>query len=265
MSQYTLSGLFRYPVKSLYGETFERLDIGPRGPLYDRHWMVVDAGGKFLTQRQLPRMTLIRTRLDATNDLYLAAPGMPELAVGPPSSQPVLVRVWGDEVTAVAASAPINAWLSEFLETDCRLVSLPDASRRPVDPHYASADDQVGFADGFPLLLISQGSLDELNSRLTSPVPMRRFRPNLVVSGCAAFAEDDWRRIRIGDILFEVVKPCSRCVIPTIDTETAERGREPLQTLMSYRKRDNKIYFGQNLIHRGQGALQIGMTVEVLA
>jgi uncharacterized protein YcbX len=144
-------------------------------------------------------------------------------------------------------------------------VHFPDDSRRAVDPDYAAPADQVGFADGFPFLLISQASLDDLNARLDQPVPMLRFRPNLVVSGCGPYAEDGWKRIRIGDIEFRVAKPCSRCIIPTIDFATGERAREPLQTLMTYRKRDNKVYFGQNLLHDAGGRLEVGTQVEVLA
>ena len=135
---------------------------------------------------------------------------------------------------------------------------------RPVDPDYATEQDQVGFADGFPFLLISQGSLDDLNARLEQPVPMQRFRPNLVVEGCEPYAEDGWRRIRIGASSFRVAKPCSRCIIPTIDIDSAERNPEPLRTLMEYRKRDNKVYFGQNLIHDRQGRIEVGMPVEII-
>jgi uncharacterized protein len=141
---------------------------------------------------------------------------------------------------------------------------MPDDSVRPVDPDYAGPGHRVGFADGFPFLLISEASLDELNGRLTQPVPMARFRPNLVVAGCEAFAEDGWRRIRIGGLAFDLVKPCSRCIIPTIDIATGQRDAEPLRTLMGYRKRDNRILFGQNLVHDGVGLLRRGMPVQVL-
>ena len=173
-------------------------------------------------------------------------------------------RPRAQEKEALDAGADAAAWLQAFLGVECRLVSLPDDAVRPVDPDYSQPSDQVGFADGFPFLLISQASLDDLNARLERAVPMQRFRPNLVVGGCAPYAEDGWRRIRIGELEFRVAKPCSRCVIPTIDFTTGERGREPLQTLMTYRRRDNKIYFGQNLIHRGTGILETGTEVEIL-
>ena len=265
MTTMTLQALYRYPVKSLRGEELHSHPVDARGLVGDRRWMVVDDSGRFLTQRQQARMALVDTRLDDEGLLHLAAPDMPPLAVVRSAPEPLEVRVWGDRVIAESTGPEADAWLSEFIGQPCRLVRMPDAVRRAVDPDYATADDQVGFADGFPFLLISQGSLDDLNSRLERALPMLRFRPNLVVDGCAPYAEDGWRRIRIGELEFRVAKPCSRCVIPTIDVTTGERGREPLQTLMTYRRRDNKIYFGQNLIHDGHGRLERGMPVEVLA
>jgi uncharacterized protein YcbX len=189
---------------------------------------------------------------------------MPGLTVPDVAASRVSVTVWADTVDAADAGAEAAAWLSEFLGTDCRLVCFAREAVRPVDRVYAEASDQVGFADGFPFLLISQASLDDLNARLAQPVPMLRFRPNLVIGGSEPYAEDDWRRIRIGDLTFRVAKPCSRCIIPTIDPATARRGSEPLRTLMSYRRRDNKVYFGQNLVHDAVGRLAVGMPVEVL-
>ena len=265
MTGMSLQALHRYPVKSLRGEEFHSLEIDARGFVGDRRWMVIDDNGRFLTQRQQERMSLVDVRLDADGVLHLAAPGMPQLSVERSGPQLLEVSVWNDRVSAERVGAEADAWLSEFIGQACRLVHMPDTTRRAVDPEYAAADDQVGFADGFPFLLISQASLDDLNARLDRPLPMLRFRPNLVIGGCAPYAEDDWRRIRIGALEFRVAKPCSRCVIPTIDYATGERGREPLQTLMTYRRRDNKIYFGQNLIHEGTGRLERGMPVEILA
>jgi uncharacterized protein YcbX len=263
MSGYRLSQLWRFPVKSLRGARFERLALGARGPEGDREWMIVDADGRFLTQRQLPRMALIDARLESGR-LVLAGPGREPLVVAADAGEPLAVQVWGDHCQALAPDPAADAWLAELLGQPCRLVRLPEHSVRRVDPDYALETDQVGFADGFPLLLISQASLDDLNGRLAEPVPMVRFRPNLVVTGTAPYEEDSWRRIRIGELTLRVVKPCSRCIIPTIDPETAERSPEPLRTLMTYRRRDNKVYFGQNLLHDGPGVLEAGMAVEVL-
>ena len=264
MAQMTLRSLYRFPVKSLRGGEVDALEVVERGLRFDRHWMVVDAKGRFVTQRQQARMALIDARVDDDSGLLLQAPGMPDLVVRGAQDATLPVVVWRDTVQAAPVGDDADAWFSSFLGIDCRLVALPRDTRRNVDPDYAAATDQVGFADGFPFLLISRASLDDLNARLQQPVPMLRFRPNLVVEGCAAYAEDSWRRIRIGDLVFRVAKPCSRCIIPTIDPATAQRGAEPLRTLMSYRRRDNKIYFGQNLIHDGAGRLAVGMPVEVL-
>lgn len=264
MAGSTLTGLYRYPVKSMGGDAFRTLEVRTRGFRFDRHWMLVDMQGHFLSQRQQPRMSLINARVDDDDRLQLCAPGMPDLSVGADTDGRMAVVVWGDAVQASPAGTDADAWLSGFLGLRCRLVRFPDEVVRAVDPDFADPTDQVGFADGFPFLLISQASLDDLNGRLDEAVPMLRFRPNLVVDGCDAYTEDGWRRIRIGDIEFRVAKPCSRCIIPTIDPATGLRGQEPLRTLMSYRRRDNKVYFGQNLIHDGIGRLAVGMPVEVL-
>ena len=265
MRPLTLEALYRYPVKSLAGEAFDTLEVDARGPRHDRHWMVVDAAGRFLTQRQWPRMALVAAHVTARGELQLRAPGMADLHLPARDGDArQVVEVWGDTVDAVASGAAADAWLSEFLDTPCRLVHLDDDSRRAVDPDFATPADQVGFADGFPFLLISQASLDDLNSRLDTALPMRRFRPNLVISGCPPYAEDGWRLIRIGDIRFRVVKPCARCAIPTIDPDTGVSGKEPLRTLAGYRRQGGQVMFGQNLVHEGRGRLDVGMTVEVL-
>lgn len=265
MSELKLAALYRYPVKSLAGETFGALDVDARGFRHDRHWMVVDAEGRFRTQRELPRMVLIGTHVTEHGALQLRAPGMADLTVLRHATDArVEVVVWNDTVNAAPTDPAADAWLSEFLDTPCRLVHFPDDSSRAVDPAFATPDDQVGFADGFPFMLISQASLDDLNSRLEVALPMHRFRPSLVVAGCAPYAEDGWRVLRIGDIRFRVVKPCARCAIPSVDPDTAERGKEPLRTLATYRRQGSKVMFGQNLVHEGRGRLEVGMAIEVL-
>jgi MOSC domain-containing protein len=174
------------------------------------------------------------------------------------------VRVWADEVAAVDAGEGAARWLGRLLRQDCRLVFMPPQTRRPVDPHYARRGETVSFADGFPLLLVSEASLAALNARLAQPVPMNRFRPNLVVAGCEAFAEDRWRRIRIGALELDVVKPCSRCAIPAIDQATGQRDPEINRALAAFRRFEGQILFGQNLLHAGPGALRRGDPVEVL-
>lgn len=260
-----VSGLWRYPVKSMKGIACDRLSIGRRGPQQDREWMLVDADGRFLSQRQLPRMALIDVGL-SDEALILRAPGMPELSLPHSAGEGQLaVQIWGDQCESEWVDQQADHWLSEFLDVECQLVRFPEQAERQVDTRYARTGDQVGFADGFPLLLITQASLDALNQRLAEKVDMRRFRPNLVIEGSEPHAEDDWRRLRIGDMQFEIAKPCSRCPIPGIDPDTAQKSPEVLQVLASYRRGEgNKIYFGQNVLHRGTGELHLGQAVEVL-
>jgi uncharacterized protein YcbX len=266
MGECAVSELWVYPVKSCRGIALERAEIGPRGIRWDRHWMVVDAEGGFLTQRQLPAMALIGTAL-APDGLRLDAPGRPPLHVPYDACDArIPVKVWNDELRACAVSPEADRWLSATLGRPCRLVRFPDDARRAVDPRFGRQGDETAFSDGFPLLLIGQASLDDLNARLARPLPMRRFRPNVVVRGAPAYAEDDWRQVRIGGLGCRVVKPCSRCAITTVDPERGVRdGGEPLEALAGYRRRDGRVYFGQNVIPDGTGEVQIGDAVAVLA
>jgi hypothetical protein len=189
---------------------------------------------------------------------------MEPLVVKYPNTNKCYVTVWDDKCQAFDAGEDAAAWLSRYLLTKCRLVYFPDNEFRQVDLNYANKGEKTAFSDGFPLLLISQASLDDLNSRLVLHVAMNRFRPNIVVNGCLPFAEDLWKIIRIGNVTYRLVKPCSRCVIPSINIETAEREEEPIKTLAHYRKRDNKIFFGQNVIADVTGDIKVGMKVEVI-
>ena len=267
MAGSTLRALYRYPVKSMGGEGFLTLDVRARGFAFDRHWMLVDMRGRFLSQRQQPRMSLIRARVDDHGTLWLCAPDMPDLAIDPNAEGRMEVVVWGDAVQASPAGADADAWLSGFLGLPCRLVCFPDDAVRSVDPGFARPSDQVGFADGFPFLLISQASLDDLNGRLDEAVPMLRFRPNLVVDGDVPYAEDEWRRFRVGGVEFEGVKNCSRCVFTTVDPDRGIKSpdKEPLRTLSTYRRRaEGGVFFGQNLIPRGSGVIRVGDSVAIL-
>jgi hypothetical protein len=174
--------------------------------------------------------------------------------------------VWSDSLQVPDAGDAAARWVSDYLQRDCRLVQVPAERARQVDTSYAQPGERVGFADGFPLLLIGQSSLDDLSARVGRPLEMLRFRPNLVIAGSAPYAEDNWKRIRIGSLELRVVKGCSRCIMTTLDPLTGERSadREPLQTLKSFRERDGEVYFGQNLIAEGQGVLECGMPVEVI-
>ena len=252
-----------YPVKSLAGIALQSSPMDAMGLRYDRRWMLVTPAGKFITQRTHPQMVLIQPQL-ADGVLTLARQGMQDHHVAAVSadSASMQVEIWNDRVNALHISEQTDAWLTQAIHDPCRLVYIANDEIRQCDLLYADAGDHTGFADGFPLLLISQASLDDLNGRLQQPLSMKRFRPNLVVSGCAPYAEDGWRQIRIGDVTLRVVKPCSRCVITTVDPETGVKGPgEPLRTLARYRMRDNQVYFGQNLIHRQQGVLSVNQEV----
>lgn len=264
MDEPTLAGLHVYPVKSCAGTSVDSWRADYLGFVHDRRWMVVDEENIFLSQRELPRMSLIRPEMQEDH-LRINAPEMPSLEVpfelnGTHSP----VRVWGDLVEVAPTVGEASRWFSEFLRFPCRLVHLPESSIRRVDPDYARPEDRVHLADGFPFLLISEESLEDLNSRLEEPLPMNRFRPNLVVRGCSAFAEDGWKNIRIGELSFRVAKPCARCAITTVEQTTGEKGKEPLTTLATFRKVNGKVMFGQNLIHDAPGSLRVGDGVEVL-
>ena len=261
----TLSGIFVYPIKSCRGIARGRHEVGPSGFDLDRRWMLVDDAGTFLSQRTLPAMATIGVALDGAG-LLVTAPERSPLRIPRtvPSPSSASVRIWADAVGAVAYPAEFGAWFSELLGVPCRLVSMPDPSPRPVNLRYGAPGDRVGFADAYPFHLLSEASLEDLNGRLARPVPMDRFRPNLVVRGTAPFAEDRWRRIRIGAMTFRVVKPCVRCTVPGIDQRTGVREKEPLAALAAYRTTGNDVRFGQNVIADGTGLLEVGMPVEVI-
>jgi uncharacterized protein YcbX len=261
----TLSGLNVYPVKSAAGIAVSAARVDARGLTGDRRWMVVDENRSFLSQRTHPRLALVSVAI-APEGVILTAPRMPALAVPVPrpGASVVRVRVWRDVCDAVPAGDKPSAWLSRVVGAACELVYLPESSHRLVAARGAAPPAEIGFADAFPFLLISEGSLADLNRRLEHPLPMNRFRPNLVVRGCSPYAEDEWRRITIAGIVFHVVKPCSRCTTTTVNQTTGERGREPLATLATYRRVNNEVLFGQNLVHRGTGELALGDEVTVL-
>lgn len=265
MNSYTLSEINIYPVKSLAGISLTSWQVIKTGFLYDRKWMLIDSQGQFLSQRRLPKMALIKTAL-TDEQLILSAPDQIDLVLSltPSNGEEIISTIWHDQCAARSISQEADLWFSRFLETDCRLVYLPDEEIRPVDTKYAQVTDQVAFSDGFPFLLIAENSLVALNQAMQLDLTMNRFRPNLVIAGCPAYAEDSWREILIGEINFRLPKPCSRCAVPTIDPETAQTGKEPLMTLNRLRKWQNKVYFGQNAIHNQCGTLSVGDSVQIL-
>lgn len=258
-----LTGLFVYPIKACAGIALEQAAVAERGLAGDRRYMIVDRHGTFVTQRELPRLCLVRAAFER-DELVVSAPGVGSLSLPRQlaAGERVRFRVWSSEGSALR-HAEASRWFSELVNDELSLVYMPDDERRPVNPARARPGDLVSFADGYPLLLISEESLADLNARLMEPVEMRRFRPNLVISGAEPYAEDDMSALRIGAVSFRGVKRCERCSVTTVDPETGERGKEPLRTLSHYRQRDGKVWFGMNLIHDHTGQLALGDDVVV--
>ncbi|MFE6281146.1 MOSC domain-containing protein [Streptomyces sp. NPDC057877] len=268
-----LHSIHVHPVKAFRALTRQEADVEPWGLAGDRRWVLIDDGGKVVTQRQQPRLALAAAELLPGGGLRLSAPDMDPLEVPVPApGDTVPADVFGTKVEGVPADPAAHAWCGAYLGAEVRLVHMDDpATRRPVDPEYALPGETVSFADGYPLLLASTSSLEDLNSLIArgryaaeGPLPMNRFRPNVVVTGAAPWAEDDWSRIAIGDVTFRVARMCGRCVVTTTDQGTAERGREPLHTLGRHRRLDDGLVFGLNLVPQSGGTLRVGDPVRVL-
>ena len=275
----TLSDLRIYPIKSLGGISVPEAVIEEKGFRHDRRFMLVTPSGDFMTQRTNHHMALIDVAIVGTS-LHVWHRDRPDdvftmpLTVSPDAlGETIPVSIWDDEnVSAALVSPEADRWFSNALEKPCRLVFMPDSTRRPVDPAYDRPNVQdrpsaVSFADGYPYLLIGQSSLDDLNQRLPRPVEMERFRPNMVVSGGWPYDEDAWQQFRIDGMNFYGVKPCARCVLTTVDPATGQKGREPLHTLAQYRRWKHKILFGQNVLAGANtgGLLRVGQPVEILS
>jgi uncharacterized protein YcbX len=257
-----VTSLFVHPVKSCRGIRVERAALVERGLEYDRRWMIVDAAGRFVTQRERPRLALVATSIRGTA-LRLAAPEVDalELPLALAGGERRRVQVWRHEGEALVHPGG-SRFFTRLLGAPHELVYMPEDERRQVNPAYARPEDLVGFQDGYPLLLISEESLADLNARLRTPLEMERFRPNVVVSGCAPYAEDRFTRFSIGGVGFRAVKRCDRCAVTTVDPRTAETGPEPLATLATYRRQEGKVWFGMNVLHDGQGELRVGDALE---
>ena len=252
---FTVTDVFRYPVKSCRGERMDSARVEPWGLAGDRRWMIVDTAGDPVTAREYPPLILVTPRI-GDGVIHLARPAAKDLTVPVPDGHTrVPVNVWGSPLAAAPASAEASDWLGEVTGEPVRLVYLDDPSQRRPNPAYSRVGDRVSLADGYPLLLASTGSVDRLNELIAAgpraaegPLPMTRFRPNVVVAGAPAWAEDGWRRLRIGPVTFRAAKGSDRCVFTTIDPDTAASGKEPITTLARHRRWDGKTWFGVNLI-----------------
>ncbi|MEU8840336.1 MOSC N-terminal beta barrel domain-containing protein [Streptomyces roseus] len=273
MSNLRVQALHVHPVKSVAGTAPDEMAVEPWGMSGDRRWAVVDTEGTVITQRQQPRLALAAARPLGGGAVALSAPGMAELAVEVPEPGPLEpVTLFGKKVETVVAASAAADWFSAYLGVPARLVHLDDpAVRRPVDPAYALPGETVSLADAYPVLLVTLASLDALNSLIAQgdhpeegPLSMNRFRPNVVVAGAEAWAEDGWRRIAIGDAVFRGVRECGRCIVTTTDQATAERGKEPLKTLARHRRIGKSLAFGRQLVPVRTGTVRVGDEVRVL-
>ncbi len=261
-----VTGIAIYPIKGTREVFLSEADVHPRGLAGDRRWMVVDADGNFLQQRVLPSMALIQTVQQCEGALWIDAPGMPRLRVAPPTGdERKLVRVWRDSLSAAVAGQEANRWLSDYLGLECQLVYMDQAALRPVSSEYGQEGDIVSFADAMPLLLATEASLADLNRRLDRAVSMSCFRPNVTIDGDEPWEEDQWKRIRVGDVEFELTHPCARCVVTTIDQQSGAKSSdgEPLRTLATFRRGPDGVYFGQNLVPRTPGTIRVGDAVTI--
>jgi len=261
----TLSEINIYPIKSLGGISLQSSEVEKRGLKYDRRWVLVDESNKFFTQRNFPEMALIKVAVE-NDGLKLQHKTKPFEPLHVPfefdHSKTDKIVIWDDTVTGEFYNSEIDDWFSEFIGIKCHLVKMPESTQRKVDKSYAK-NKIVSFADGYPFLIIGQASLDDLNSRMEIPLPMNRFRTNFVFTGGKPFEEDNWKTFKIGDVTFRAVKPSARCVITTTDQETAARSHEPLLTLSKYRKIDNKVMFGMNLVYDSVGKVKVGDKIEL--
>ncbi|KOV61095.1 molybdenum cofactor biosysynthesis protein [Streptomyces sp. NRRL WC-3618] len=273
MGNAELHSIHVHPVKAFRGQSPRQAVVEPWGLAGDRRWVLTDAGGKVVTQRQQPRLAQAAAELLPGGGIRLSAPGRAPLTVPVPEvTDTTTVDIFGTKVEAVLAGDDAHDWCGGYLGEDVRLVHMDDpGTRRAVDPEFALPGETVSFADEFPLLITTLASLDALNSLIAQgdhpqegPLPMNRFRPNVVVSGTTAWAEDGWSRIAIGEVSFRVAKMCGRCVVTTTDQETSERGKEPLRTLGRHRRFGNQLIFGQNLVPETPGTISVGDPLKIL-
>ena len=262
-----LQDIYIYPIKSLGGIRLEEAVLEGRGFRYDRRWMLVDKAGMFITQRTHPILALLQVEIVA-DGLLVFHKQHPEKRIivpfEPVSQRSMQVTIWEDTVEGQVVQEEVSAWFQQLLGLDCELVCMPLSTQRKLKEKYAVNGESVSFADGMPYLIIGQESLNDLNNRLEKPVPMDRFRPNLVFSGGTPFVEDAWKEIKIGAAIFKVTKPCARCVLTTVDQATAEKGKEPLKTLATYRTFQNNVMFGQNMLLLEGEKVCVGDTLEVV-
>lgn len=260
-----LSQIWIYPIKSLGGISLSEARVLPKGLEYDRRWMLIDENGVFMTQRAYPTMALFRTSLVEGGVAVRFERDKITIPFVGQETEPIVTRVWDDAITVRPLGGPFSDWFSEKLGVSCRLVRFPEENSRTVQHEAGVRQERISLADAYPFLVIGQASLDDLNGRLSKPVPMNRFRPNFVIDGGKPYEEDSWLDFAIGTNRFKGVKRCSRCTMTTVDQDKGTKGSEPLKTLSTYRTRNNKTYFGINLVARDHLQVRLGDPVQVNA
>ncbi|MBX2961789.1 MAG: MOSC domain-containing protein [Cyclobacteriaceae bacterium] len=263
MPELHLSEIWIYPIKSLGGIRLPLARVMEKGLEYDRRWMLVDEQNRFITQREHPKLALFQ--LTMSNEQlaiqHQTNGASVQFNTNTFSMHEETATIWDDNVQAVEVDKQISEWFSDQLTMKCRLMHFPETNSRPVDKNYAIHNEQVSLADGYPFLIVGQASLDDLNGRLQEPITMQRFRPNFVFTGGQSYEEDQWKNFSIGEVQFVGVKNCARCVLTTVNPEKGIKGKEPLQTLATYRQHNNKIYFGQNVLAHSTGVVHEGDTI----
>ncbi|MFY0593497.1 MOSC domain-containing protein [Roseivirga sp.] len=269
MSTLKISDLWIYPIKSLAGIQLKKAQVEKRGLQYDRRWVLVDMEGVFVNQREFPEMNFLQPAINSHSITISHKHGKKEslsFSLTEPDSDPIEVSVWDDQCTGKPVSEEADEWFSDFLGKQVRLLFMHKKGVRPADQRYAlSPSDEVSYADGYPILMISEASLALLNEKTEEHIPMNRFRANIIVSGATAHQEDSLREIEIGEVKLYGVKPCARCVMTTINIETGLKGKEPLKSLASYRKVGYKILFGENFIPAKEGVIEVGQEITIQA
>lgn len=268
MSELVVTSLFIYPIKSLAGISLKDSQVESRGLKFDRRWMLVNQHNQFITQREHPKMAMLQPEITESSIIVNhrkqnIAPII--ISLSAPNSESEMVTIWDDTCPAKEVSKEANDWFSKVLEMDCRLMYMHDASIRQADQRYAINEaDKVSFADGYPVLMVSEESMNQLNQKMGLYYSIERFRPNVVFKGANPHQEDTLRKVQIGEVELYGVKPCARCVLTNIDPQTTEQGKEPLKTLSTYRKLNNKILFGENFIPTKEGQIKVGDSLRII-